>query len=322
MTHGDTVQRPLLSVLIPSFNWPAGRLAASLVADIVANDLQREVDIHFFDDASAAPFAGELAAQPAFAARHGVRLAVHRVATNAGRAAARNELLARSQGSFVLFLDADVLPDGPQFLPCYLNLVRQGHEVVCGGISYEQCTSIPARHRFYHRYSSAASVAAPTVRNVCSWAWIFTANMLVSRRLVASVPFDPGFVGYGYEDIEWGIRLHKRSPILHVDNTVTHLGLLDKAVLQRKLRESAANIVHMTGLHPALVRQMKLVRAARAISHVPAPMLKIAARAASALYRADWLGFKIEWIGLQAEKVFLTALAFRAANASVAADAA
>jgi hypothetical protein len=128
--------------------------------------------------------------------------------------------------------------------------------------------------------------------------------------LVNAVPFDNGFVGYGYEDIEWGIRLDDAATIHHIDNPVTHLGLLDKQVLQRKMRESAPNLVHMYRLHPAKVGSMKLVRAARSLDTLPTVLLESAASLAGRLF-LSWSSFRVELTLLQMEKVLRAAVAFK-----------
>lgn len=306
--------RPALSIVIPVHDWPVGALVRALLAQIVALDAQERVDIHLFDDASAPAFASELRAQREAAAAAGVTLRLQRTDRNVGRSVARNELLAAAAGHSLLFLDADVLPDEADFLARYLAAAAAGDEVVCGGISYRQCGAVRPEHRFYWRYSSAASVADPALRQQRPWAWIFTANMLVSRRVVQAVPFDDGFVGYGYEDIEWGIRLDRLAGIRHLDNTVTHLGLLTKPVLQRKTREAAPNLVHMYGLHREVVAGMQLARLALGLARWPTGLLARLADLAGHLFLVDALGYRVALLAFQSEKILRAALAFRRAD--------
>lgn len=298
-----------LSILIPVYNWSITSLISCLIAQIAES--HDEVDIHLFDDASCDQFSAEIKAQEEIAALHGVKLCVYRPALNVGRAAARNELLSRSRGDLVLFLDADVVPDSPNFLQTYLDAARAGAEVVCGGVSYRQCTVVSPRERFYYRYSSKASVAPAELRNRCKWLWIFTANMMVLRNVMKAVPFDQTFVGYGYEDIEWGVRLDRYASILHIDNTVTHLGLLSKEVLQRKMREAAPNFVRMWRLHPKILEGMKLAVAAKRVTYFPRLFLIGAADLMGWMFLHNIFGFKFELMLFQLEKVLRTAVAFQ-----------
>ena len=55
--------------------------------------------------------------------------------------------------------------------------------------------------------------------------YVFTSNLLIRRDVFDAEPFDAGFVGWGWEDVEWGMRVSRRHPIAHIDNPATHLGL-------------------------------------------------------------------------------------------------
>lgn len=303
---------PTLSILIPVYNWPVGPLVRELQAQVERSGLAHRVDIHLFDDGSDAACADALRA---LATHEGSRPAVrlHSLGRNVGRAQARNELLARSGGDWLLFLDADVLPDRDTFVSDYLAAAAStGSEAICGGLSYSRCTQVGADQRFYLRYSSRASVALPPVRNARAWAWVFTSNMLVSRRLVQACPFEASFSGYGYEDLEWGIRLHRHGGVLHLDNPVTHLGLLSKAVLQRKTREAAPNLVRMHAMHPEFVETMSLLRVARRLAWLPSGLLRSLARAVGWAFRRCSCGFTVELALFQFEKLLWTGLALRA----------
>lgn len=303
-----------LSILIPVFNWPVQQLVDELRAEIAREALTRRVDIHLFDDGSSPECAAALRALESPVGQWPA-VKVHSVGRNVGRSDARNELLAHSTGDWVLFLDADVLPDSDRFISRYLNAAASSHnEAFCGGLSYRRCADVAPEERFYFRYSSRASVATPDVRNRRAWAWVFTSNMLVSRRLVQSCPFDPGFSGYGYEDLEWGIRLDQHGGVMHIDNAVTHLGLLTKRVLQRKTREAASNFARMRALHPNYVSDMPLMNTAQRLAWVPAGLLRSVARGLGWLFRSCSFGFDVNLLLFQAEKLLWTGLALRSAR--------
>lgn len=305
---------PTLSILIPVYNWPVGPLVRELQAQVERGGLAHRVDIHLFDDGSDAACAQALRALATPTGR-APEVQVHSLGRNVGRAEARNQLLERSRGDWLLFLDADVLPDRETFVSDYLAAaVNTGSEAICGGLSYSRCADVGADQRFYFRYSSRASVAAPQLRNSRAWAWVFTSNMLVSRRLVRACPFDASFSGYGYEDLEWGIRLDRHGGVLHLDNPVTHLGLLSKPVLQRKTREAAPNLVRMHALHPDFVAAMSLLRTARWLAWLPAGLLQRLARVVGWVFTRCNCGFAVELLLFQFEKLLWTGLALRVAR--------
>lgn len=303
-----------LSVLIPVYNWDCGRLIRALAQEILRGGFGTDVEVHLFDDASRPQFKDLNRAHVAAARQQGVGIQMAEAPENTGRSAARNTLISLAAGRWLLFLDADVLPDEPDFLRRYLDAAVDA-DAVCGGISYRQCATSAADERFYLRYSSQASVADAAQRMRLPWAWVYTASVLVARDMISSVPFDGGFVGYGYEDLEWGLRISQQGRLRHIDNTVTHLGLLSKQTLARKSAEAANNLVHLWRLHPTVAQGMSLVRLSRRLSPLPAFVLKLGAALAHWSFLRMPGPHGIEMTLFQAEKVFRSALAFRQATA-------
>lgn len=299
-----------LSVLIPVYNWDCGRLIGALVKEILGGGLNTDVEVHLFDDASRPDFRDVNRAHVAAASQQGVAIQMTAAPNNTGRSAARNTLIALAAGRWLLFLDADVLPDEPDFLGRYLDSANNA-DAVCGGISYRQCASATAGERFYLRYSSQASVANASQRMRLPWAWVYTASVLVARDVISSVPFDGGFIGYGYEDLEWGLRISQQGRLRHIDNTVTHLGLLSKQTLARKSAEAATNLVHLWRLHPTVAQGMSLVRVSRRLALLPGFVLKLGAAVTHWSFLRVPGPHSIEMTLFQAEKVFRSALAFR-----------
>jgi hypothetical protein len=93
------------------------------------------------------------------------------------------------------------------------------------------------------------------------------------------------------------------------------MGLLSKPVLARKTAEAAPNLVRLWSLHPEQAGRLGLVRAARALSLLPAPLLRAAAALAGRLFVALPGPYAAEWALYQAEKLCRCALAWRAAVA-------
>ena len=84
-----------------------------------------------------------------------------------------------------------------------------------------------------------------------------------------SEAFDERFSGWGWEDVEWGMRVGQRWPIEHIDNQATHLGLDTATALIGKYRQSVANFSRIAALHPAVVCAYPSYRTARALRRAP-----------------------------------------------------
>ena len=201
---------------------------------------------------------------------------------NSGRAETRNDLVVLARADSLLFLDADMAPDSDSFLDLYAPHVVNKAPIVFGGFSVDQIepTKKTALHYAVTRQSdciSAEERAKDPAGRVC------TSNLLVRREVLDAEPFDAGFTGWGWEDVEWALRASQRWPIIHIDNTATHLGLDDSATLIRKYGGSGANYAATVALHPERTRDFRLLRLIRRLQSIPcltllSPLLAMIAR--------------------------------------------
>jgi hypothetical protein len=289
---------PMLSVLIPSFrDDPSGLLRA---LDREARALDGAVEIIVLDDgAGDDDLATRITTTMTMLA---LPARFMRLSQNVGRAKGRNRMATRARAQWLLFLDSDMLPDRPDFLQTYLELIAEGGiPVVCGGFSLAQTPR--SRAKALHRRMSLQTDCAPAnVRNLEPEKHVFTSNLLVRRDVFDAEAFDETFSGWGWEDVEWAMRVSRRYPIAHIDNTATHLGLDTAPALAAKYEQSAANFARVVAEHLPLVERYPSYKVARLLKYVPLrgawrPVLKalalasdptpLAARAlAMRLYRA------------------------------------
>lgn len=289
---------PRMSVLTPFFRYDPCRLLTFL--DREASELAGAVEIVALDDGSGDEALASGVAVVIKAMRTPAEFV--QLVSNEGRSKCRNRLAARARGRHLLFLDADMLPDSNSFLASYLRLIdAAGPPVVVGGISVQQAP--PGRQYALHRRLTLRSDCSPAAaRRAAPEKYVFTSNLLMRRDVFLAERFDATFSGWGWEDVEWGIRISRRWPILHIDNTAAHLGLDTSRVLIAKYRESVANFGRLAAAHPDVVAGYPSYRAARLLRRAPlrvlwrpllaalalTPLVPIAARSlALRLYRAS-----------------------------------
>jgi hypothetical protein len=257
-----------LSVLIPFHRDNPSPLLARLA------HAPREVELILLDDGS--NDAALLSRVVEAAIKCGVRVRIIVWQVNRGRAAARNRLMTEAAGGYVLFLDADMLPDRASFLSCWLSVARcQQPDVAFGGLSVRHATRAreTALHRNLFARSSCHGVAA---RQRAPAQTTATANLLVRRAFLQTHPFDAGFAGWGFEDTDWALAAHARCDILHVDNPATHAGLDSVETLLRKNAEAGPNFARLAAKHPNTVRRFAAHRSARAVRRAPHRPLRFA----------------------------------------------
>ena len=288
---------PTLSVLTPFLRDDPSDLLARLDAE--AASLKGAVEVVVLDDGTGdAALTARLAAQVRAMALP-VRLIT--LSANEGRSVGRNRLAAAARGGSLLFLDSDMRPDHGGFLRDWAGLVaRENPAVAFGGFSLLQA---PTDARFaVHRAMAAKSECVPCEERARQpEKYVYTSNLLVRRDVFEAEAFDPGFTGWGWEDVEWAMRVSRRFEVVHLDNAATHMGLDTVAALAGKYEQSAPNFARMVDRHPEIVAAYPSYRAAKLLKRLPglrwlrgrmrgaaeAGWLPVAARAFSLrLYRA------------------------------------
>jgi glycosyltransferase involved in cell wall biosynthesis len=265
---------PRLSVLIPFYrDDPIGLLAAIDRADVPA-------ELVVLDDGSGDPALADRVRGVLRCMRMPARFV--RLRENEGRAAGRNRLADEARGRHLLFLDSDMLPDAPDFLVRWLGLIDlEDPAVAFGGFSLDQAPR--NRANAVHRALALRSDCVPVeARRLAPEKYVFTSNLLIRRDVFEAEPFDAAFVGWGWEDVEWGMRVSRRHPIHHIDNPATHLGLAPAGAIAAKFEQSAANFARVLAAHGDILRHYPSYRAARALRRLPLrglwrPWLKAAA---------------------------------------------
>ena len=280
---------PRLSVLTPFFRDDPVRLLQALDREAAA--LHGEVEVVLLDDRGGDPALSARAEAAVRALTLPARLLTPEA--NVGRARGRNLLAAHARGRHLLFLDSDMLPDRTDFLQRWLALAREEDApAAVGGFTLDQAR--PGReHRLHHALQLRAECLPAAERARQPEKYVFTSNLLVRRDVLAAEPFDEGFRGWGWEDVEWGMRAAARFGVRHIDNTATHLGLDTASVLAAKYGGSGPNFARVLARHPQTVSGYPSYRAARWLRRLPARALWRAAFKRLALSEAAPLPARI-----------------------------
>ena len=270
---GGDVGKPLLSVLIPVYNWDLTLLLERLLREVAAS--AGEIEIVVADDCS--PDRELARANAACVSRAGQPgLKYLPLEENLGRSGIRNFLVKQAAGDFLLFLDGDVVPDGDDFLLRYLHHAKCGSDdVVCGGISYKSRILLGEEYDYRVYFGNRKEVVPAERRNLAPGRCLLTANVMIRRSVFQQVPFDEAFVGYGYEDMDWGIRLARQWQVRHIENTVSHLGLDDRQACYEKLMNSVPNYLRIRAKYPAEFSGSMVGRLAEAMQYSPRPVLRV-----------------------------------------------
>lgn len=297
--------KPLVSIVVPFKDYAVGLLAEEMVAQ--AQRCSVEVELLFADDGSTnSTYSEQLSLCFADAP---VGCSVLSCGTNRGRAIIRNRLAAVAKGRYLLYLDADMLPDTDTFLERYAALARDGTlDIACGGRSYQRVADCPQSQLLYRHFSAATECVGSSVRNRNPLWYLLTNNLLVRRQLVLDHPFDSSYRGWGFEDADWALSLGKVS-VLHIDNTASHMGLPDEHELLAKYDDSAENFRHIYRQVPEF-RKFALYRASRLLAWVPLPAAWLRGLA-RALVLGRWLPMHLRYLGVHGYRAAIYARVLR-----------
>jgi hypothetical protein len=225
--------------------------------------------------------------------------------SNEGRAVGRNRLAEAARGGSLLFLDSDMRPDQPRFLGTWVDLVTsQAPAVAFGGFSLLQASTEPKYA--VHRAMAAKSECLPwDERSKTPEKYVYTSNLLVRRDVFEAEAFDSGFSGWGWEDVEWAMRVSRRYPVIHVDNPATHMGLDTTASLAGKYEQSADNFARVAAKHPDIIAGYPSFKVAKMLKRLP--MLKVLRPMMKQAAMADWLPVKTRAFSLRVYRAALYA---------------
>lgn len=293
--------KPAVSVLIPFLRDDPSELLNLL--DEEAASVDGAVEIVALDDGTRdAALTARLANQI-----KGMALPVRLITlpANEGRSIGRNRLASAARGGSLLFLDSDMRPDHRRFLRDWADLAaREDPAVAFGGFSLLQA---PTDARFaVHRAMAAKSECVPYMERAKQpEKYVYTSNLLVRRDVFEAEAFDPGFTGWGWEDVEWAMRVSRRFRVVHLDNPATHMGLDTVEALTAKYEQSAPNFARVVARHPDIVSAYPSYKAARLLKRLPGlgaarPWMKRAAAAA-------WLPVKARAFSLRLYRAALYA---------------
>ena len=228
--------RMKLSILIPTFNQDCTQLVQDL-----KEQLPQDAEIIVADDGSTVASIRE---QNAVIAQW-PQCRYWQAKMNLGRARLRNILAEMAQGEWILFIDSDAQVRSRDFIATYLNQPG-GYEVICGGTgNYETCPSPDKTLRYKYEINMEQNRTL-RIRRKQPYAQFSTFNFMILRSLFLQIRFCNEICDYGHEDTLFGLALKdRRTPILHIDNKLTHTGLESSPAYLRKVKTSLFTLSNM-----------------------------------------------------------------------------
>jgi glycosyltransferase involved in cell wall biosynthesis len=249
----------MLSILIPTYNYFIKNLVNTLHEQCVSENIDFEIIV--LEDCSSKNFILE---NKCIISLTNCFYEVNQ--RNFGRTKTRRILAEKAKFEWILFLDADVIPEKIDFIKNYSVFLNSSNFVIFGGNKYEEKQPEKAEV-FRYIYGKEREEKQASVRNQKPYQYVFSGNMLIQKRLFLDVNYIENEKFYGM-DIYFAYQLFSRKiPVHHIDNSIFHLGLETNEVFFEKSLKSVEsrkyfleNQVGIEQLNPLLCYYKKIKR--------------------------------------------------------------
>ena len=178
---------------------------------------------------------------------------------NIGRSAIRNHLADIAKGEWFLFIDSDAMVISNDFIKNYIGTAKNGAHIICGGLTHTaECPSptCTLRWRYERNYEVSRKKADKPFRTFC---------FMIKKHVFQQVRFNQSYVGYGLEDMQFGIDLQKKGySITYIDNPLLNNDLESNPKFLKKTEEALhtlynhqedlknSNLLTFIHLHPII----------------------------------------------------------------------
>ena len=225
-----------LSILIPVYNWDCSQLIKDLHYQGLVLGIPYEIIVA--DDCSTDK---ELQQKSRLVADTHENCRYFGQPHNIGRAAIRNFMADQAKYDKLLFLDCDSAVKDRDFLKKYVEVADKA-SVVCGGLIHPDEIPQKGLELRYLYEKSAANERSAGFRSKNPYLRFTSFSFLIDKSVFMAIRFDESYVGYGYEDVQFGHELEQNGvSILHIDNPLAHLGLENSEAYLNKTRQAVLN---------------------------------------------------------------------------------
>jgi len=224
----------MLSILIPTYNYPIYALVSDLKAQCDVCKISYEI-ISYDDGSENFHEENNRVNELEFCSYTIFEM-------NIGRSQIRNLLAKNARYDHILFLDADVMPVNSDFIQFYIGYV-DANAVVTGGLRYQE---IRPENDLLLRwiYGSKREAMPLAEREKFPYQSLLASNFMVPKLLFNRVLFNVTIPDLRREDTLFSYEMMVNEiQVLHIENPVFHLGLDTFEIAIRKEKES------LQGLH-------------------------------------------------------------------------
>lgn len=223
----------MLSILIPSYEYSIDRLVNILHKQCILEKIDFEIIV--LEDSSSENYISQ---NKAISSLTNCYYEVNQ--KNFGRTKTRQILAEKAKFDWVLFLDADVIPETENFIKNYISSLNKASTIIFGGYKYEKNQPELSKVLRY-KYGKEREEKSAEFRSKKPYQYVFSGNMLIRKSLFLEINYTENDKMYGM-DIYFAYQLFSRKILIHhIDNAIFHFGLENNEVFFEKSLQSVVS---------------------------------------------------------------------------------
>ncbi|WP_299224823.1 glycosyltransferase family 2 protein [uncultured Psychroserpens sp.] len=227
----------MLSVLVPVYNYNIVALVTHIHTQLQLNNIVFEIIC--FDDGSTTEIVNtNLNISNLDFANYIISKENH------GRASARQLLAKKATYSWLLFVDADVMPKSELYIHNYLQHIDHGYEAIYGGFAYEKKPP-KLEHKLRWSYGKRYEQILAKHRNKKPYKVIISANFMIKKSVFLNINSQIEQKGYGFDNFFGALLKANSIKVLHIDNEVYHLGIETSSTYLQKTEKAVDTLLSL-----------------------------------------------------------------------------
>ena len=240
----------MLSILIPTHNFNVEKLVVELHNQASSCNIDFEIIIG--DD-----FSSKIVYNNSELIKTD-QIQLYRFESCIGRTEMRKQLSLKAKYSWILYVDADMIPNGKKYILNYLISIQNNPDkkIFFGGYSYPNQYSDKSRLRF--RYGIKREFKSALKREIKPYRNIYSGNMLISRETFELINISLEN-SYGLDLAFSGQLEYLKIPFKHIDNYTCHMGIDNNNNFLLKTKEASITIRNLYDQNLINSKQSKLV---------------------------------------------------------------
>lgn len=227
----------MISVLIPVYNYTIVTLVKDLHQQLLSSKLAFEIIA--LDDFSKSQFVIENSEINNLSHTY-----LEKSSKNHGRTQTRQLLSHKAKYEWLLFLDADVMPENSEYIQNYVNLIPKNFDAVYGGFSYAPTPPEPYCMLRW-KYGRNHEEVDAKIRNDKTYKIVISANFMIKKSIFNLINSNISDSGYGYDNYFGALLKQHKITVFHINNPVRHLGIESSAIFLRKKEDAADTLLKL-----------------------------------------------------------------------------